>query len=240
MFMKTTACRKNRILALTGSAAGMLLAGSALAIDYTLSIPNAELSGFPGPFGTVNVTLTSPTTADVTFTALDQTSGGTTFDYFFIATGAAGVNVNSTSWSISNLANACTSIDCGPGPGALSDGGSGNEDGFGVFNQRVDQFDGFNNRSTEISFTLTDLSGTWSSDGVVLAANSLGNIVAAHVAVCDSTSISTCANGALSTGFVTNGNVIPETSTWVMMITGFALLGWAGYRKGRTSVSIVA
>jgi hypothetical protein len=33
------------------------------------------------------------------------------------------------------------------------------------------------------------------------------------------------------------GAVIPETSTWVMMALGFAGLGFAGYRKARTTVS---
>jgi hypothetical protein len=33
------------------------------------------------------------------------------------------------------------------------------------------------------------------------------------------------------------GAVIPETSTWIMMALGFAGLGFAGYRKARTTVS---
>ena len=33
------------------------------------------------------------------------------------------------------------------------------------------------------------------------------------------------------------GAVIPEPSTWVMMALGFAGLGFAGYRKARTTVS---
>jgi hypothetical protein len=33
---------------------------------------------------------------------------------------------------------------------------------------------------------------------------------------------------------------VPETSTWAMMLVGFAGLGFAGYRKSRKAVSIVA
>jgi hypothetical protein len=36
------------------------------------------------------------------------------------------------------------------------------------------------------------------------------------------------------------GGTIPEPSTWVMMLAGFAALGYAGYRKSRTSAAIAA
>jgi hypothetical protein len=36
------------------------------------------------------------------------------------------------------------------------------------------------------------------------------------------------------------GSVIPEPSTWAMMILGFACLGFAGYRSARRSVSALA
>ena len=37
-----------------------------------------------------------------------------------------------------------------------------------------------------------------------------------------------------------NVSVVPETSTWAMMLVGFAGLGFAGYRKSRKTLSIAA
>jgi hypothetical protein len=37
-----------------------------------------------------------------------------------------------------------------------------------------------------------------------------------------------------------NSSVVPEPSTWVMMLVGFAGLGYAGYRKAQRQVSVAA
>ena len=34
--------------------------------------------------------------------------------------------------------------------------------------------------------------------------------------------------------------IVPEPSTWAMMVLGFAGLGFAGYRKARKTVAIAA
>lgn len=198
---------RSKILAAAAASAlalGLGTAASALT-TYTLSTGNAGLAGFPGPYGSVAVTLANATTANITFTSATPT-------YFFLGAQAADVNVNATSWTLSNL--------LGNG-GALSNGGSNAVDGFGVFNQTIDQFDGFASRSSSISFTLTNTGGTWASDALVLTPNASGNTVGAHIGACDAG----CTQ-FLATGFATNGTApIPEPATWGMMLVGFFGMG---------------
>lgn len=44
----------------------------------------------------------------------------------------------------------------------------------------------------------------------------------------------------LSNGSTVTGATAPEPSTWIMMLAGFAGLGYVGYRKSRTSAAIAA
>lgn len=183
---------------------------------FSLNLGNAAIGGYPAPYGSVTVNLVNSTTADLTFTT--DTVG--IYKYFFIDGSSAAVNVDATAWSFSNLT--------GNG-GALSDGGSGNVDGHGVFNQTFNQFDGFGQPSTSISFRLNDLSGTWATSNDVLIANALGHSVAAHIAVCDTSANPTCNSdlGAIATGFATNGpgGTVPEPATWGLMAVGFFMTG---------------
>ena len=212
-----------RLLSAAAAASALALtfgtAASALT-TYTLSTGNVGLSGFPPPYGTVDVTLANATTANIVFTSATPT-------YYFLGAQAADVNVNATTWTLSNL--------LGNG-GALTNGGSNTVDGFGVFNQTIDQFDGFGARSSSISFTLTNVGGTWGSDSLVLTANSLGNTVGAHIGACDAG----CTQ-FLSTGFATNGpgGVIPEPATWAMMIVGFGGIGAMLRRRRSLALAIV-
>jgi hypothetical protein len=204
---------RSKILAAAAASALALTFGTAASAltTFSLDVGNSAISGYPSPYGSVAVNLVDATTADVTFTA----GSVGIYDYFFIGTSAADVNVNATSWSFSNLT--------GDG-GALSDGGSGNVDGHGVFNQTFDQFDGFGQPATTISFRLTDLSGTWASSDAVLTPNASGHSVAAHIAVCDTSTNPTCNSdiGAVATGFATNGPLgVPEPATWGLMLLGF-------------------
>ena len=74
-------------LALAGPTARAVVLDSA---DIAISVPNAALSGFTGPYATLHIDLTSTTTADVTFTSL--TNGG--FIYMMGDGGTADLNVN--------------------------------------------------------------------------------------------------------------------------------------------------
>jgi len=190
---------------------------------YTLSVGNAAISGFPGPYATATVHLVDSTHATITFVSL--TNSGNI--YLFGDGSSVAVNVNATSWTIGSF----SSSNAGTGftqPPPLSDGGSGNVDGFGVLNQTVNSFDGYTHSSDHISFTLTNTSGTWLSDSTVLKANSGGAFVAAHIFV--TSSPANASNTALATGFASNGGShVPDGGTTVMLLG--AALGALGMAR---------
>lgn len=197
----------------------------------TLDTGNSAISGFTGPFGTVSVDLTSSTTALITFTSL--TNSGNI--YLFGDGGSVDVNINATSSTISGItgSNAGTGFTSG---GPFTAAGSGNVDGFGVFNQTIDTFDGFTHSSDTISFTVTDNSGTWASASNVLTPNSDGFDAAAHIFV--TSSPANAANGAIVTGFAAESGgpvTAPEPSS--VFLLGAGLLALVGLRKMSTTAA---
>jgi len=194
---------------------------------FDLGVGNVGLSGFSGPFAQVDVALVDSTHATITFTSL--TNSGNI--YLLGDGGSVGVNVNAASFTLGPTAISGSNAGTGFTPGPWSDGGVGNEDGFGSFNQTINSFDGFTHSSDTISFELTDLSGTWASANDVLTGNSAGNLAAAHIFV--TTFPANASNGAIVTGFATGdggggGNFVPEPGS-------LALLGGAAvFRRRRT------
>jgi VPDSG-CTERM motif len=192
------------------------------AVQYTINVGNNQLmnAGFTGPYATVDVTLTDATHATVTFNSLTQTIGGNTFVYLMGDGASAAVQVNASSWTISGItgSNAYTGVPAFT-PGPFSDGGAGNVDGFGTFNQTVNSFDGYTHSSSTITFTLTNTGGNWGSANAVLSGNPL---VGAHIFVGE------LINGVLVnttiTGFASNGGTptVPDGGTTVMLL-GMAL-----------------
>jgi hypothetical protein len=187
-------------------------------ISFTINLGNAAISGFTGPYAEVSVDLTSATTATLTFTS-DTNSGNI---YLLGDGGSVAVNVNALTWTLS----AITGSNAGTGftPGTWSDGGAGNEDGWGSFNQTINSFDGFTHSSDTISFTLTNTSGTWAGAANVLTPNASGYDVAAHIFV--TADPADGSNGALATGFATNGPAVPEPGS--LALFGSGLIGLAG------------
>jgi PEP-CTERM motif-containing protein len=229
-----------KAMALLGGAALALNVGVARAdlFDFQLNIGNTALNPpNSGPYANVDVNLTSPTTATITFTSL--TNSGNI--YLMGDGGSVGVNVNATSWTLGTI----TGSNAGTGftPGPYSDGGAGNEDGFGSFNQTINSFDGFTHSSDTISFTLTDTSGTWASAASVLtnnvagAGNPGGSLAAAHIFI---TSFpADASNGAIVTGFAASspngggpGNFIPEPGSLALL--GMAVLGLGAVVRRRS------
>jgi len=220
------------------AAALVALAGLGLqqadAIQYTLSSGNPGLTGpgFTGPYATVDVIRTDSTHATVTFNSLSQTIGGNTYVYLMGDGSSGAVNVNAGTWTISGLAGS----NSYPGftPPALSNAGSQNVDGFGTLNQVVDNFDGFTHAMTQLTFTLTNKSGTWANAGAVLLANIQGALAASHIFVAQ------LINGQLvnagATGYAANGGAVnvPDGGTTVMLL-GVALGALGVVRRYLTS-----
>jgi hypothetical protein len=182
--------------------------------SFNLGVGNSAISGYPGPYVSVTVNRTNSTHATITFTSL--TAAG---NIYLMGDGSSvAVNVNATSWTLSNVTGSNSGTGFTPGP--YSNGGSGSVDGFGVFNQKINSFDGFGHSSSTIALALTNTSGTWASAAAVLAANSGGSLAAAHIFV--TVSPANAGNGALSTGFAANGGQVPDGGTTVMLL-GVAL-----------------
>jgi hypothetical protein len=220
---------KASLVGATALLAASLLASSAWAdiVSFNLIQGNDALNGFNGPFATVTVDRTSSTTATITFDSL--TNSGNI--YLLGDGGSVAVNVNATTWTLGPI----TGSNAGTGftPGPYSDGGAGNEDGFGSFNQNINSFDGYTHSSDHISFTLTDTSGSWASASSVLTGNSGGFLAAAHIFV--TTSPANAANGAIVTGFATTPGPILGGGLPGLLAACVGLVGLARRRRQRTA-----
>jgi hypothetical protein len=192
-------------------------------LTYDLISQNGALTG-SGPYVQVTINLTSSTMATVTFDSLD-TNG---YTYLMSSNGAADINVNAASFTLSGLtfSNSIAGFSAGP----VVDDGSKNISTFGTFNQTTKGGAGFTNSSTEISFTLTDISGTWSSAANVTTPNNDGQILGAHGFECKDPCTTT--EGAANTGYVSDAVLVPEPSSSSLIgALGVGLFGFGLLRR---------
>jgi hypothetical protein len=215
--------RRNCFTSLLGVALALSLgAGTASADQVTYDLTSYDVSGYTGPFTQVTVNLTggaNTNSATITFDSL--TNGG--YTYLFHSNNGVAVNVNGAA-TLSNF----TATNSGapfstPVP---SNGGSGQMDSYGTFNQSVSLFDGYQHSASEISFKVTRNSGTWSSASNVLAANGNGQIAAAQVGPWDGV----FSDGFAQTGYAGDAQVVtsaPEPSS--LAIAGLGALGFLAY-----------
>jgi hypothetical protein len=173
-----------------------------------------------GPYATADVALTSSTSATVTFDALANSE----YTYLMGSTGAVAVNVNAASWTIGDLMGSNTLT--GFKTGSLSDGGAVNsESSFGSFNQTIDGSGGFTKAFTEISFTLTNTGGAWTTSDDVLTGVAIKGFACANPCI--------PANGSAGTGYASVAAVdpVPEPQTYVMLLAGLGVLALFGRRR---------
>jgi hypothetical protein len=194
----------------------------AVSTVYSLTTPNAAISGYPAPYGSVSVTVVG-TTATIVFTAA-QTGA---FQYLFGNGSSVDVNVQG-GFTVNTITG--TQL-AGFTPTTYSNAGAKNVDGFGVFNLTIDGGNGYTTSSNSITFTVTQTSGTpWLADGSnVLTANANGALVAAHIFVAAFPADPNAS--ALATGYAANGGAVntPDGGTTVMLLG--AALGALGVAR---------
>jgi len=154
------------------------------------------------------VTFVDSTHALVTFTA--AVTGG--YTYKFGDGGSVAVNVNASSFSVSNITDPKT-----------TPAGSGNEDGFGSFNLKFNTDTAHDYRLLTVTFELTNLSGTWADDKAVLIANSDGHRVAAHVFVYSTDPLNADATGFATDSGKEGGAEVPAPPSVILL--GLGVLG---------------
>jgi hypothetical protein len=178
---------------------------------FDINSGNSGLSGYSGPFATVEVSLVDPTHATVTFTGL--VGGG--YQFLFGGAAAVDVNVNASTFTQSGLS---WSQLVGFSPAIVSNGGAGNVSSSGDFNQTFNAFDGYTHTTTTTTFTLTDTSGSWASSADVLTPNADGNSVAAHIYIANFPA--TVDGGAITTGFATDDTTSVPDATATSLLLG--------------------
>ena len=216
-------------------AAAALWVGASTSANATLSFSlvqgNGALAGDPTPFGTVTVTWVDTTHATVSLVGLTQVAGANTYVYSFGDGGTLGLNLDLASGaSVMMTGLSLTSAGHGGTP-EFVDVDSGNEDGFGSFNFKINLKDGWHQAVSGLSFGLTLSGDTWANENEILKPNNNGYQVAAHVFP--------TLNGAdqgIKTGFATTA--VPEPSTYIagaLLLLPFGASTIRMLRKNRTA-----
>src|SRR5262249_2986043 len=137
-------------------------------------------------------------------TSLGSTQG---YNYVFMARGAVGVNTHRTATLVAGRVSFYPARRPHLPTPPLFNRRSRNRDRFGQVNFLLDNVDGFAHAVNSLTFKIKKDQGNWLSAEDVLAQNSKGYEVAAHMGVYRGTYDSD--TGAITTGYAAN----PEPST---------------------------
>lgn len=172
-------------------------------ITYWLDTGNTGIARYDsdGPFGKVEVDLTSPSTAFITFTTL---SGGG-YDYLF---SDVALNVNAAQYRLSRggieVENSYPGFTVGLYTYTHESATRHNkQDGFGQFSDLISIEHGYKSSATSVSFLVSNIGGIWANAASVLAANNTGYTVAAKVFVAEAPADPHV--DAVAGGFAANG-----------------------------------
>ena len=149
---------------------------SATPFEFDVGVPDAALSTYTGPYAHWEIDLVDSTHANITVNALTNGSNA----YLLGGSNSVALNVNASSFALSALTgNNAYWGNSGNFVYILEP--TGNVSSFGVFNLGMTNFDGSFWALTSVSFTLEDLSGTWSSASNVLTNNAAGYMAVNHI-----------------------------------------------------------
>ena len=217
-----------KYIALIGAVCAAFTLQSAKADTFTSTIdnPNDAISGFTGPYAEVTIVLTSPTTANVTFTS-DIVGGN-----IYLLGGAQGTDLNLASAATPSGFTFSQAGQTGFSSPSETGFSSQNVDGKGTFSLAIDYFNGFDHAFNEVTFTLTKDSGTWASAGEILTANGSGFDAAAHIFVTPFPAVNS-GTGATATGFAaeTGGGISTPDGGATAMLLGLGLSGLGFVRR---------
>ena len=188
---------------------------------FDLTLGNTATIG-SGPFAKVTVTDNAGDTATIKFERYGSYLMGAAQAVYLNTNGIASLVAGSISWTGGNAGT------------DFSSEGSGTADGFGTFNFRLKNFDGYNSAVQSVTFQISK-SGGWFSDADVLALNGSNHLAAAHIfnplnSTCGDNGTSVC------TGFATDtAAAVPEPATLLLVGSGLMGIGWFGRKRLKDS-----